>query len=91
MEEVFLTISGNVQGVFFRAHTEEKARELGLSGWVVNAEDGSLEIHAEGPEASLERLKEWCYEGPDAATVESVHAEEVPEKGCIGFEIRHGL
>lgn len=81
------TISGRVQGVFFRAETQEKANELGLTGWVQNNPDGSVEIHAEGPEDALACFATWCREGPSAAVVERVHEEEVPERGEQTFDI----
>ena len=86
-----ISITGHVQGVFFRAHTEEKARELELSGWVRNTEKNGVEIHAEGPENALRKLEEWCYQGPPAAIVEGVHVEDAEEEGCQGFGIRYGL
>ncbi len=81
------TISGRVQGVFFRAETQEKANELGLTGWVQNHPDGSVEIHVEGQEDALTRFAAWCREGPPAAVVERVHEEEVPERGERAFDI----
>jgi len=84
-----LRIAGYVQGVFFRAHTEERARELGITGWARNAENGSVEIHAEGTDEALEQLEAWCHRGPAAATVLSVHTEDVPEEGYTSFEIRY--
>ncbi len=53
---VHILVSGLVQGVFFRAHTREKASELFLSGWVKNLPDGRVEILAEGERENLEKL-----------------------------------
>lgn len=69
---VFIKIIGRVQGVFFRAEAEEKAHMLGLTGWVRNTSDGAVEILAQGEEAALLQLIDWCHKGPDRAHVENV-------------------
>ncbi len=68
-------ITGRVQGVFFRASTERRARELGLGGWVRNRRDGSVELIAEGSPTECERLLEFCRAGPVGARVDGVEAE----------------
>jgi acylphosphatase len=68
-------ISGRVQGVSFRAWTVDRARDLGLTGWVRNLPDGRVELHVEGPEAEVERLLAACREGPAAAQVEDLRVE----------------
>lgn len=65
-------IKGRVQRVFFRAATEAEARRLGLTGWVQNRPDGSVELVAEGPRKALEELLAWCAHGPPRAVVHSV-------------------
>lgn len=87
-----MRIFGDVQGVFFRAGTQDQARLLdGVTGWVRNAEDGSVECVAEGEKEKLEQLLEWCREGPSGATVEKVEHEWLEYKGEFkGFEIRYG-
>lgn len=72
---VHLRIYGQVQGVFFRASTEAEARRLGLTGWVRNRPDGSVEALAEGPKAKLEELAAWCRHGPPRAQVDRVEVE----------------
>jgi acylphosphatase len=72
---VHLRIYGQVQGVFFRASTEAEARRLGLTGWVRNRPDGSVEVVAEGPKAKLEELLAWCRHGPPRAQVDRVEVE----------------
>ena len=67
-----MIISGRVQGVFFRYHTQEKAKTLGLKGWVRNTESGSVEVVAEGEQAVLEELLSWCRKGPPSASVSDV-------------------
>ena len=70
-----LLISGQVQGVSFRAYTEQKARALGLTGFVRNLSDGRVEVIAEGDESQLEILKRWCHEGSPQAVVDEVVTE----------------
>ncbi|MEM2918950.1 MAG: acylphosphatase [Candidatus Altiarchaeota archaeon] len=65
-------VSGIVQGVFFRANTKEKAKELNLKGWVKNLPDGRVEILAEGDEEKIQKLIDWCWKGPELAKVEDV-------------------
>lgn len=71
---VHLTVSGRVQGVFYRAATREKAASMDVTGWVRNLDDGRVEIVAEGIRADLEELAAWCQEGPPRADVASVAA-----------------
>jgi len=66
---VRLTISGKVQGVFFRVATLEEASSLGLTGWVRNCPDGSVEVVAEGRRKQIEDLVSWCRHGPPRAEV----------------------
>lgn len=82
-------ITGTVQGVFFRAWTREQAQELGLTGWVRNCADGSVEAHLEGDESAVEQMIERMRQGPAAARVEEVQAEEAAPEGFNGFEVRH--
>lgn len=72
MHRLNLKIYGQVQGIFFRVSTLERAKELGLVGWVKNANDGTVEITAEGEEDKLNELKKWCVAGPELAKVERV-------------------
>ena len=67
------TVTGLVQGVYFRAFVEEHAQALGLTGYVRNvARSGSVEVEAEGEKAKLEQLITWLHQGPGAARVEKV-------------------
>jgi acylphosphatase len=67
-----LRIRGKVQGVFFRESTRVEATRLGLTGWVRNRDDGSVEAVAEGESAALEDFIRWCHQGPQAARVTDV-------------------
>ncbi len=61
------SITGRVQGVFFRAWSQEQADELGVNGWIRNCPDGHVEAHVEGEEAAVEQMIERCGEGPPPA------------------------
>ncbi len=87
---VHIYISGVVQGVFFRAHTREQAKRLGLVGWVRNLPDRRVEVVAEGNRQNLERLIEWCHKGPDLAVVEEVYVEwQEPSQEFDDFRVRY--
>lgn len=66
---VQLIIEGRVQGVWFRDSTRRKANALGVSGWVRNRPDGTVEVLAEGPEEQVNELVSWCHQGPPYADV----------------------
>ncbi len=70
-------VHGRVQGVFFRASTQKKAQALGLTGWVRNLPDGTVEVLAAGPRSVLERLLEWLHQGPPLARVQRVEHDWV--------------
>jgi acylphosphatase len=74
-KRMHIYISGIVQGVFFRANTQEIAKSLGLIGWVRNLPDGRVEIIAEGIKERLENLISWCQKGPPGARVDDVDAK----------------
>ena len=69
------------------ASTKAEADRLGLTGWVCNREDGSVEIHAEGTEEALNALERWCQRGPSGAEVTHVEANAADEEGCTSFQI----
>ncbi|HSU27790.1 MAG TPA: acylphosphatase [Chitinophagaceae bacterium] len=73
-----ITVSGRVQGVFFRQSTREKANALGLKGKVMNLEDGNLRIIVSGEIEKLDQLATWCKKGPPKAKVSSVQQVEIP-------------
>jgi acylphosphatase len=84
-----IVVRGEVQGVFFRDSTREEAESRGVSGWVRNRDDGSVEAVFEGSADAVEAMVEWCRSGPSRAEVEDmdVSLEEDPD-GLHGFEVR---
>ena len=70
--QVHVVISGRVQGVWFRASTKEKAEQLGLTGWVMNTNDGKVEAVFQGEEKILQEMLSWCHQGPPNSKVENV-------------------
>ncbi|MBK5274660.1 MAG: acylphosphatase [Desulfuromonadales bacterium] len=71
-----VTVHGHVQGVAFRHYTCRQALELGVTGWVRNLPDGSVEGLFEGDEATVHGLVEWCRSGPPAARVERLDVRD---------------
>lgn len=65
-------VEGRVQGVFFRAHTQEMADLLNLTGWVKNRRDGRVEALFEGEKGKVQQMIEWCHQGPSEARVTKV-------------------
>jgi acylphosphatase len=83
------TVRGRVQAVGFRFFVERTARELGITGWVRNLDDGeSVELYAEGDAQALERLRRALAEGPPQSRVESVDLRPAERQGSRGFEVR---
>jgi acylphosphatase len=70
-------VSGRVQGVYFRASTAACARQLGVTGYARNLDDGRVEVLACGEEAAVAALCEWLWEGPRRARVTDVSVEVV--------------
>ncbi|PIW26524.1 MAG: acylphosphatase [Rhodospirillales bacterium CG15_BIG_FIL_POST_REV_8_21_14_020_66_15] len=83
---VHVTISGRVQGVWFRGWTCEQARELGLTGWVRNRRDGTVEAVFRGDAVAVRQMVERCQEGPPAARVTDVRTQPAADPGLPGFE-----
>ena len=89
MKVAHLKIQGIVQGVWFRAGTRDEAERLGVSGWVRNAPDGSVEAFVQGPAAAVDALIEWCRRGPAGARVDRVdQSPAAAEPDLQGFGIR---
>ena len=83
-------VHGRVQGVNFRYHTVLAARRLGLTGWVANRWDGTVEIVAEGSPEALGRFQAFLHDGPPSATVSRVDVDwGPPDGGFAHFGVRH--
>lgn len=82
-------VSGRVQGVFFRDTCERVATGLGVSGWVRNRTDGTVEVVAEGERAAVDDLLAWCRDGPPRARVDRVEVTDEPPAGERGFRVRY--
>jgi len=82
-------VSGRVQGVGFRAATKAKAEACGVTGWVRNLPDGSVEAAFEGDAEAVAALLDFFRAGPRLARIERVEVREEPAKGLTRFELRH--
>ncbi|HEX6429901.1 MAG TPA: acylphosphatase [Niastella sp.] len=87
LQTISITVSGIVQGVFYRQSTKEKALELGISGLVKNLPDGNVQIVATGTSGQLDQLVQWCKQGPPRAKVTEVNVEQVTQQEFMGFAI----
>ena len=83
-----IRVTGRVQGVFFRAWAQGEARELGVSGWIRNCPEGTVEAHLEGEADDVARMIERMRHGPSNAQVDELSAEEAPFEGLGRFELR---
>ena len=81
-------IYGRVQGVFFRQWALGQARALGVSGWIRNRPDGTVEAHLIGDEAKLDKMIEALGRGPTQAHVEDLVVESVEPEEVEGFSVR---
>ena len=71
-KQIHLVVRGRVQGVFYRASAQREAKRLGITGWVKNRPDGSVEIVAEGEEDQVKDFLAWAQHGPSTARVDKV-------------------
>ncbi|MDJ0641484.1 MAG: acylphosphatase [Erythrobacter sp.] len=88
MDATHLIIHGTVQGVFYRDWTVASARELGLTGWVRNLRDGTVEAHLEGDTQIIEAMIVRMHDGPSRAQVKHIEQAEADEQGLTTFERR---
>ncbi|CAJ0772445.1 acylphosphatase [Ralstonia chuxiongensis] len=87
--QVIVTVQGRVQGVGYRAACADRARLLGLRGWVRNRRDGAVEAFLAGPEPNVLSMREWMWEGPDNALVTQLEVVTGEHEVLVhGFEIR---
>ena len=85
MTRIVALVSGNVQGVGYRAYAQRKAQELGLSGYAENLSDGRVEVVAEGPREALEHLLHLLRQGPRLARGDQVEVQWSEATGLKGF------
>ena len=83
---VELHVTGRVQGVSYRAATQQEAERLGVTGWVRNEPDGSVAVHAEGEAAAVEALVAWCRRGPVGSRVRDVAVRDAAAGGHRRFD-----
>jgi acylphosphatase len=89
IRRVHVVISGQVQGVAFRANCQREANFLGVTGWVRNLWDGSVEALFEGPSEAVDSMLRWCFRGPTSAVVTGVEVTEAePGPQYLSFHIR---
>jgi acylphosphatase len=81
-------VTGDVQGVFFRDSTRRRAESRGVSGWVANRPDGSVEAVFEGEPDAVESMVRFVGEGPGRAEVRDVQVREEAPEGLSGFQVR---
>lgn len=83
---VRVNVYGRVQGVYFRYHTKLTADRLGLSGWVRNRRDGSVEALISGNSSDVKEMIDWLHYGPDRAVVHKVQITEVEDDESLSSE-----
>jgi len=84
-----VSVTGRVQGVFFRAWMREQADELQVTGWVRNCPDGRVDAHIEGEDVAVAQLIERLHRGPPSASVDKVQQWDVELCDFEDFEVRH--
>ncbi|GAC1321584.1 MAG: acylphosphatase [Chloroflexota bacterium] len=88
MQRMHLRIHGRVQGVSFRFHARERAQSLGLTGWIRNLPDGSVEADVQGPADAVSGFVRWAQRGPSGASVEHVDTDtREPDETTRSFRI----
>ena len=88
MARAHVTARGRVQGVFFRAEASARARSLGLTGWIRNLPDGSVDAVFEGTKDAVESILRWCEHGPAGARVDEVEVTWEQPAGDVRFQVR---
>jgi acylphosphatase len=83
-----VVVTGLVQGVFFRDTCRREAIRRGVSGWVRNRPDGSVEAVFEGPPAEVAAMVQWAAEGTPQSAVDDVRENPEPPEGLEGFAVR---
>ena len=90
MKAITAIIHGRVQGVWFRGSTQQKANELGITGWVKNTLEGNVELEAHGEKVQLEVFIAWLFKGPKYSKVKHVDVEWIGSNTQFSsFNIKH--
>ena len=90
IKQVKITVSGKVQGVFFRHYTSQEASKLGICGYVKNLSNGDVEIVTQGEASQVDKLIEWAKSGSPAAQVKNHQVEIMPHLDDFAdFEVRY--
>ena len=84
-----VSVTGRVQGVFFRAWSRDEAAKLGVTGWVRNCPDGRVDLHIEGDSGAVEQMTQRLHRGSPGAKVDDVHLWDVEPCDFDDFEVRH--
>ncbi len=84
-----VSVTGHVQGVFYRAWLRDEADRIGVTGWVRNCPDGRVEAHVEGDEGAVMQIVDRLRQGPSSAKVDDVRLWDVEPCEFDGFEVRH--
>ena len=87
LQTISIIVSGEVQGVFYRQSAREKALAIGVKGKVMNLSNGDVQIIATGTKEQLDKLLEWCRQGPPKAKVSNVTSHELPLQQFDSFYI----
>ncbi len=86
-QTISITVTGKVQGVFYRQSTKEMAQQLSISGQIKNLPDGNVEIIATGTKDQLDKLIDWCRHGPPRAVIRDIYCKELPLQQFNQFTI----
>jgi Acylphosphatases len=88
MRRVHAIVSGDVQGVGYRYTARMYAERFGVTGWIRNRRDGTVEAEVEGDSESVDEMLAWMAEGPPGSRVDGARVEDLPAAGGAGFEVR---
>lgn len=83
-----VVVEGHVQGVWFRESTRRMAEQTGVTGWVRNRPDGSVEAVFEGSRDAVDKAVAWAWSGPERAVVTALSETAEEPEGLTGFEVR---
>lgn len=83
-----INVTGRVQGVWFRKNTLQQAQRRQLEGWVMNLEDGSVQVHVQGPQSQVKELIDWLWKGSPLSRVDHLDIVDAEPLVMSGFEIR---